>query len=332
MGHLKNKNMPCKAGHIQIKILNKMNTKGIYYLYLLIFIVFPFSHNLNAQNSFEFYLNTHEDEAVFSIIENNNNQYLLTGCIRNNYIYSEERAYIALIDISGNVIVENSIQLEDTLLYFESAFQKENNNYITFGRIKAKNSTIPYLFACEFDQNLNLLKRKKFPLIANKSLDMELPFLNSSNNLIIYGSLTEFTMNGLLLDYLFFEISQELDSINMIIQPESVEEQIHINSITERSLGGYYAFAYLHSPPSRILTIDNDFNILSYKEIPEDIRGFGNMKTASDSTYIITSRKTHPNKYQDDDISCMILDTAQNTILHQNYFGKLLIQQIYPED
>ncbi len=288
----------------------------------LFFVCIIFSTISFAQNSFEFTLNTFKDESIFSIIENNNKQYLLTGCIRDTYTYSKESAYIALIDIFGNLIAENSIQLKDTFLYFESAFQKTNNNYIVFGRTKVNNSSTQSLFVCEFDQNLNIVKRKQFSLIANKFLDMELPYLNSSNNLVVYGSLTEFSNNRLYLDYLFFEISQELDSIKMLIQPENIEEQIHINSLTSRSAGGYFAFSNQFTRPSKILYLDNDFNILSQKEIPEEIYGFGTIKTVSDSTYYIVGKKTHYNKYQDDDIACILLDTSHTTIHALEYFGK----------
>jgi hypothetical protein len=300
-----------------------MKTKNFLIAILLILLLFNKISIITAQNSFEFLLNSHKDETIFSVIENNESNYVLIGSIHNTFNYTSSNAIIIIIDNQGELINSNEIFIQDSLLYLEGVVQKANNNYLCFGRIKTSDSDIHELYVCELDQNLSFIQSRKFKLPENKILNMELPYINSSDQIILYGSIDEITEKALLQDYFFFKISKELDSIQMVIKDESVERQIHVFSILENPTG-YFAYvkSYAQSSKSQILTLDDTFTILSYKDIPEAIFGYGHMKAATDSTYYIGGMKTQQGKNQNDDIACVLLDSSHTDIYALEYFGK----------
>jgi hypothetical protein len=287
---------------------------------IFIFLVFLICCNrFYAQNSFELLIQTEQDEEIYSVIENSTNDFAAVGTRYYNS-YSEKVGLIVIMDDFGEILAEKEIQIEDSLIGFVNIYQKSNNNYLCFGSIKDTYETSNNLYVCELDPNLNLIKSKQYCVGENIKPNIEGILENAANNLILYGSIFE---NLPYMDMLFFELSQDLDSINMYIDNSATTIlSFALSLIEKKDNSGYYALSHGYNQIDlSILNTDSEFNIISNKVIPDETHHYGNLKWFSDSTYIITGRKTHPNKYQDDDISCMILDTAQHTILQQNYFG-----------
>jgi hypothetical protein len=308
--------------------LNSLHTLEAEYLYqikkmnLSVFIFFVLlisNSSLFAQNSFELLIQTEQDEEIYSIIENNNNDFVAVGTRYYNS-YTEKVGLIVIMNNLGEILEEKEIQIEDSLIGLVYIYQKSNDNYLCFGSIKDIDETSKNLYVCEFDPYLNFIKSEQYSVGENITPNIEGILENAANNLVLYGAIFE---NLPYMDMLFFELSQDLDSINMYIDNSATTVlSFALSLIEKKDNSGYYALSHGYNQIDlSVLNIDNEFNIISTKVVPDETNYYGSLKWFSDSTYIITSRKTHPNKYQDDDISCMILDTAENTILHQNYFG-----------
>jgi hypothetical protein len=225
------------------------------------------------------------------------------------------------MDDFGEILEEKEIQIEDSLIGFVYIYQKSNDNYLCFGSIKDTYETSKNLYVCEFDPYLNLIKSEQYSVGENIKPNIEGILENAANNLVLYGSIFE---NLPYMDMLFFELSQDLDSINMYIDNSATTVlSFALSLIEKKDNSGYYALSHGYNQIDlSVLNIDNEFNIISTKVVPDETNYYGSLKWFSDSTYYITGKKTHLGKYQDDDIACILLDTSHNTVYALEYFGK----------
>jgi hypothetical protein len=80
-------------------------------------------------------IQTEQDEEIYSIIENSNNDFAAVGTRYYNS-YTEKVGLIVIMNDFGEILAEKEIQIEDSLIGFVNIYQKSNNNYLCFGSIK----------------------------------------------------------------------------------------------------------------------------------------------------------------------------------------------------
>jgi len=291
-------------------------------IYLILFINIFICEIIQAQNSFQIFIHTTEDENIYSIIENNIGNYAMVGyrakASNNNY----EAGLIIISDTKGNIIKEKELIKQDTILGFTTIFQKTDGNYICSGKIRKSDEAYTNLFICELDNDLNLVRSKQ--LNIKKNINIANYLLNSENNLLYYGNI--YDDNFPYMSYIYFEISQNLDSINLIYDTTEINSpKPYMSMIEKNNHNGYYVLTeYLGSDTYqhfRILNLNNKFDTIDYKDLNNFVSHYGNFKYFSDTTLIISGKTVGGGKYQNDQIACFIVDTADTDIYYENDFG-----------
>jgi len=290
-------------------------------------VILGFFYNLTlfCQNTFDIRIATNNDEAFYGMIENHNNNYVFVGERRDKFDYSYQHAYITEIDPLGNIIRESIINKLDTFVFLTTLIQKDNDNYLAFGMIKAIEDTIKYFYICELDLNFDISKERIYSIPPGKTIFSLYSLENKLKNVILYGSF--YTSYPFTLSYFLFETAQNGDSIKMVVQPDSKSNFSPIYSMIEKPGSGYFAMSHafqnVNNYIRQIMSFDKDLNLISNRFLTEYVYNSGSLKWYSPDTYIL-SGKTHvlKGKSQDDQIVCMIIDTLHENLKYYKELGK----------
>ena len=300
---------------------------------ILILLLIAFSYNAYSQSAFELLIKSDEDEILTDAIELENNDIIMVGAIgtfhgqHSNYPVFEN-SYILKINSQGEIISEKYIILEDSCFAIQNILLNNNSEIIIIGTAMRKDIGYANVFVYQkYDLDFNLLMDKRYKAPKHE-VDIKIHKTNIiSTNLIICGFTHQSKNVGFDLDMFYFKIDEQGDSINsnfFISDEENISMAFDI--IEKMDGSGYYSLTigYPFSDQTaggHILNMDNDLNVLSYKNIPENIYNNGDLKWFTDTTYIHTGHK-----YRDGNLNYMrnlgisILDTAHN-IISSNNFG-----------
>ena len=308
----------------------KQMKKQIGILFLVILISINYSGS--TQEVFELNIGTTNEDHIGGIIEKNNGNFIFVGSKVNNYYNpSNVYGYIAEISKQGKIINEKTVQIPDSLLYFGDIYLNSDDSYSVFGALGSKKNGYTNIFAfLKFDSEFNLLKKYYYKIPENRKSPGGSVIKNKNGNFVIHGSVTSLTSSIALYPYII-EISENGEFIRekYHITVDSPSGDRIFGLIEKQNNSGYFALTQFYPdtnpelPPGRVMNLDENFELLSYICIPEYIHNVGTLKWFTDTTYILSGKKTQYSSYkaQDDDIGLIVLDTLGNEI-NLKYIGK----------
>lgn len=282
------------------------------------------SFTIYSQTTFSQLLKGENDEIIYDVIQNNNNEFLLVGYERESYFdYGWENGTIYLFSNNGELINKKERVKDDSLFVITDIFSTYNSDYVSVGY--ASENTIPETYDnivfTKYNQQIDVLSEKKYKLpfdsiaylITRKINDNYVSFIsyfstekyNTVNNFIV-----KFNSVG---DTLFTKQLPLAENRNFSI----------VYDILVQENNKYYlpARGFSNTSITQILETDSMFNIIDVSDCLQNMDGFPNLKKITDTTFIIAGSKVHyDNKFQNNQIDLLIIDTNFN-VLNEVDFG-----------
>lgn len=299
--------------------------KFIYILFLLTYSYISFS-----QTTFDLLINTNNDEELNNVLEMDDGNLILSGAFgETNFNTIMEKGYVVTISPDGEILNELIIEKSDTCLDIQKII-KFDDGYIVISIAGDKQfgfaNTINYQ---KYDSNFNLLKDKYYT-ISTEPIDIVYlkTYINSAGNIILSSELVEDPNDNWDFEIFYMEISPEGDSIQTKIfyNDNDIRNMTVTGGVIEKKdLSGYYSVVMNYPDtihiglPGKILNLSNNFEVLSYENIPDNIAYGGDIKRFTDISYIVTGRQHI--SFDKDNLGAVILDTA-NTTININSFGE----------
>jgi hypothetical protein len=272
-----------------------------------------------CQSSFTYKVKTPKDERLFDAIEDESGNYLMVG--RKMSVDSEiQSAYYLFLNNYGNLIAEREFYCPDSSSWFGGIWNRNDSTFI-FG---AKGSTTTdiknELWLMIMDDNFNLILNKSFVMEDNNIIDLEL-IVNNKGNFLICGIAVNPITDA---DIFFYELSSEGDSVNLTYFPFN-NTQFEFD-IIEKPFGGYTVFGDGIFPDflpiaGKMIDFDSAYNYVSVDTIPYGLRSNNSAKWLSNSTYLVTGKKTIDNT-TNSDLGIVKLNTTDQ-LIQGNHFGKI---------
>jgi len=312
--------------------------KKIIFIFILTALSIP-EYNATAQSAFELLITTPNEDISRRMVENSEGNFVFVGAKYSNYYLPRKSdGYMIEINKKGEIIREKDIILDDSLIAFHDIRINDEGGYYVLGAVGSNDSGYTEMFAFfEFDREFNILKKDYYTIPENRILPGGFLFKNSNNNFIIYGSVRSSLPPAYGVYPLLIEISVSGEFIRekYFIDTDTTYGAMIFDIIEKKDHTGYFASTQ-DFPKSennlrgRVLSLDKNFELLSYIHTPEKIYNVGNIKWFTDATYILSGTKNQglPLKAQkdinaqDNDIALLVLDTLGN-IINSKYIGKL---------
>lgn len=299
---------------------------------IIVFILLIYFKVSVSQEVFDLLIKSTKDEELNDALELPNGDLILCGGIGKTNFPSMESGFIIKISSTGEILLEKYIELPDTSVEIQEILQI-NDNLIVIS--KAGNKQFAHantIYYQEFDSGFKLLKEKRYT-VSVEPVDVSFikTFVNFNGNIILYGAIIKYSDKLFYYEMFFFEISAEGDSIrsNFVIL-EGHNYNAAWSIIEKRDSSGYYCLVEDYPYENyfawgQVLSINNELEILSYKNIPDLIGSQGDIKWFTDTTYILTGIKVPMN--EPFELGVIILDTAHN-VINYNRFGEDNIRDI----
>jgi hypothetical protein len=237
-----------------------MKKKFISFLAFLLFIAFY----LSAQSRFEIRLDTDEDEWIYKGSQHPAGSYFFTG--RQGFGFQTSSPYIIRVSQNG-AIKDTVIVREDTNGFFPTFEFLDNGNILFIGQCKLQDTLtkFDYLWLCEMDTNLNIIKEEIFYMLKDNYYEYYswYSLIDSSGTIIVTGNYKYYPGHH---DMIYSKISQNLDTLmtksyyfqftqftgQIFLQPDG-----HYLSIVER--------IYLTHPLS-LVELDTNLDIINISQ------------------------------------------------------------------
>lgn len=296
-------------------------------LILIILTFFYFSSV--SQNAFELLIKTEENESLSDLTELSNGDIIMVGGIGKSAIFgASESSQIIKINSVGEIKKKINVNYPDSAVRLYSVLKTDDENIIVLGTTAdlhlGYSNTILYQ---KYDNELNLIaeKRLKTPKESIYTSIM-ITKKTSKNSLIVAGYTTQNPYTERDYDMFFYEISQNGDSINSSFYiSEERNFNIATDIIEKQDSSGYYSIVMFYpffdySAPGQILNMDNNFNVLTFNNLPDRLYSNGNIAWINDSSLLICNIIEIENK-----IGTRIIDTMTNIISTHNYGNESIV-------
>jgi hypothetical protein len=271
-----------------------------------------------CQYSFSYQVKTQKDERILDAGEDENGNYYMVGrkMSSNPYMLS---AYYLFLDNNGNLLSEKEFYNPDTQSYFSNIYLNHDSIFIFGAKSSTSSGDKDELWLLILDINYNLLLNKTFKIEGYNIVDLE-SIINSKGHFLICG--TAYLAQGGS-DIFFYEISCTGDSLHHSIL--SLDNSQFEFDLIEKKYGGYKVFAFGAFPGapqtnSTIVEIDSAYNFVSADSVPYGLYNNLSAKWLSDSTYLLTGKKTIPNPTKADMGIIKLFENDQ--LIQGTYFGK----------
>ncbi len=288
-----------------------------YSLNIPLFLLLTFY--CNAQNSFEVLISTDEHEKVVHVIEDYNNDYIVVGT-REIFDLNITKGYAVKLNQAGEILLEKEFILPDTALKFFTTVLLPDTNYLLIGGFG--NDTLQSIIGMKTDEMFVELSRKYYLMPSDYSWLQEVKVYQCDNKIYFFGNTWNPDTDG---DLYIYSISYNGDSLNSRIFEINAPQHLWAMLDKKDHVGfNFYCSGYFPSKnfpktraPSKLVTVDSLFNIISIVEVPGELYWQNSAKWYNENEYLLTGRY---NTGDDFLMGILKLDTADN-ILASNYFG-----------
>ena len=255
--------------------------------FLLLLVTAFISLTASSQTSFEYVLQTPEDQIPGSMLEDANGNIICTVSNLENALFIKLDRYGNLTDSLRLLNPDGTCELMELVRINDSSFAAFGNYMI---------GEDPHLWFVKFDFDLSILINNKIPVeYPLASLETH-AILNSQNNLVVASA---YKISGNNQDITLFEINQN----GMLITTKTFQDPI-LNFPTEiifDSLNSIYKVFILH-PYQRVspslLNLDTDFNIINQAPyFTEFIDDQNSAKWLNDTSYILTGKRVYNGQF-----------------------------------
>ncbi len=270
-------------------------------LFFLLLIVLNINNSI-SQNTFELLLDYDNAQRPTGLIIDKNGNYVISSQefmhINKNIEYN---SMLTKISQTGEVIDTAYFNTEQEIVILD-LINTENNDYILVGGDYTDNNEELCLIIILLDEDFNIIWKKKH--INGKKITNAKIKLNSNNEILIFGSLKE----GEVYNSFILKINTNGELLNFKILSSTGSISCIFDIIEKKDETGYYLF--MLDGTSVIMEINNEFDIITNKNMPYVIANSNNSYWLTDSTYILSGKVFDNNS----DLALVVADTAHNFI------------------
>lgn len=256
-----------------------MNLFRIKILYLVMFIQ---GFVYGQSSSFEYSMNTSNDERVFDIIENVNNEIIFSGTC-DSFGDKKYSGLIVKLNDHGDFIDSSVLRYKNKSCLFSSIIKPYNSeNYINVGRI-TDTGNIGYCYNQAFilnfmDSNLVFSNPKTYLINPEYNINMEFGSIGFDDKIFVSGNINK--ASGYIKPYIY-QFDKFLDSINAKIYLDENETFSQIHYLTNNQ---YWLIGCLHN---KYYVVDSLLNITFEEDNGYRLGGNISFKWDSDSSFYL---------------------------------------------
>lgn len=209
---------------------------------LLLLVVSTLPHNLLAQEFVEFIFDKDSSEIPVSTFETRAGNYIALGVISDkNTNVADGRGLV--IEFDNNAIIKSrSFAKDSSSLTFYYGFQKNNDNYLIFGRLVdsvGSSNSAEHIYLCEMNPELDIIWEKYHEIPDGYAyLNLGDIIVDQWNHIVLFSALmippystdylylTKYDMDGNLLNSNFLPDYHASQYDDLIINPSGLGYQI----------------------------------------------------------------------------------------------------------
>lgn len=277
------------------------------YIFIILLIYQFFS--ATAQTSFEFILEDPMDQCGGSMIEDPNNNIIISVTNNNQFAklmkLNNEGTLIDSIDILNPA--NGKCELFHLL-------KVDNAKFMAFG--KYNTDTAFNLWAVTFDYDLNIVMDAKIPVNGDITTTFQHAIINDNGNVVIISSYEQVPSYS---DVMMHELSADGNVIKekMFDGSGAASDIIQLSSLEYRII----VYGHVYRAFVDIYCLDTNFAIVNSCPVPWDLHFHNTIKFINDTNFLISGKKIFPEKDNERDLGLVKTD-LNNNLMDYKHYGK----------
>ena len=275
--------------------------------FLLIFGSIFISLITSSQTSFEYVLQTPEDQIPGSMLEDVDGNIICT-------VTNLENALLIKLDRYGNLTDSLRLLNSDGTCELMELVRISDSSFAAVGSYMLGED--PHLWFVKLDYDLNLLADHKYPVGHLPSINETHAILSSANSLVIAITLNyppnvemfEIDQSGMLLNQKYF--NDPYFNLTYDLLEDTSTNQYKVVTLSKVLRVG-----------CNILNLDMDFGLINNTGLSMYFDEQNSAKWLSDSTYLLSGRFSHSTKSMENDVGLLKLSKS-DSIIDSLYLGK----------